>query len=196
MSEQPCIFCYAELPHEPTEACESEQEELIVDVDIPEELIPSTPAPVGRPPKEGDEMANVEAAGRKRSVRAKPIRPGDICEWARLYEAGGGIEPIEGCPGNPAIHVHHGPDKSVLNNDVVNNLSKVCTHCHNRWHTANDKYYKVPRPLNGETWLPDDELANDMVMYDLRNDGPRMTKLQALQIEMERNQDDARGRTK
>lgn len=195
-----CIFCYAELPHEETPECESmvEVDESVDDgriVDVDVEL-PAEARPVGRPPKEGDDMLNVEAAGRKRSVRAKPIKVGMICEWAYLYEAGGGIEPIEGCPGNPAAHIHHGPDKSVLNNDVVNNLSAVCTHCHNRWHVANDKYYRVPRPERGATWLPDDELADGMVMFDLRLNGPKMTKIQALQLEMERNQDDARGRIK
>lgn len=203
---KPCIFCYAELVHEPTEACESVDidesvdDGRIIDVDIPAELIPSNEPiearPVGRPPKDASEMSNIEAAGRKRSVRAKPIRTGDLCEWAYLWEAGGGIIPIQGCPGNPARHLHHGPDKSVMNNDVVTNLSKVCTHCHSRWHVANDEYYKTPRPSDGSAWLPDDELADGLVFYDLRLNGPKMTKVQALQIEMERNQDDARGRIK
>ena len=194
-----CIWCFAQFPHEPTPYCDDAKSTPTgIDMSKPDivdmEAIESRG--VGRPPKEGHEMNDVEAAGRKRSVRAKPIRTGDICEWALLKQAGGGVIPIEGCPGNPARHVHHGPDKSVLNNDIENNLSAVCTHCHNRWHTLNDPYYRTPRPANGGAWLPDDELADGMQYFELNNDGPKMTKIEALQIEILRNQDDARGRFK
>jgi hypothetical protein len=141
-------------------------------------------------------MADVEATGRKRSIAVKPIKPGMRCEWAFLKQAGGGIEPIAGCPGHPAENVHHGPDKSVLNNDPETNLSRICSHCHNRWHVANDKYYLEPRPEHGATWLPDSELIGDREFHELNFDGPKMTKVEALLLEAERSQDDRRGRIK
>lgn len=183
-----CIFCAAEFIHLPTEDC---TEELIT-----QEEIQRIPGKVGAPQKSGEDMANVEATGRKRSIEAKPIKPGMVCEWAFLKEAGGGIAPIVGCPGNPAANVHHGPDKSVLNNDPDTNLSRVCVHCHNRWHVANDKYYELPRPAHGATWLPDLELAGDKEFKDLDFNGPKMTKVEALMYEASVSQDDRRGRIK
>lgn len=181
-----CIFCVAEFPHEQTLDCE---DELITT----EEIVKRG---VGAPQKAGEDMNNVEAAGRKRSIAVKPIKPGMICEWAYLKEAGGGIAPIVGCPGNPAANVHHGPDKSVLNNDGETNLSRVCVHCHNRWHVANDKFYSEPRPEHGATWLPDMVLSGDREFHELNFDGPKMTKVQALMHEAEISQDDKRGRIK
>jgi len=183
-----CIFCAAEFPHETTDNCTNE---LVTTDDVVKAI-----GKVGAPPKSGEEMANVEAAGRKRSINAKPITPGMVCEWAFLKEAGGGIAPIEGCPGNPAQNVHHGPDKSVLNNDPETNLSAICSHCHNRWHVANDKFYLNPRPPHGKTWLPDPELSGGLDCKPLDFGGPKMTKVQALMLEAERSQDDKRGRIK
>lgn len=185
MSET-CIFCAAEWPHDKTPICEDES---ITTAEVRE-----LTGRIGAPEKSGEDMSNVEATGRKRSVAAKPIKTGMVCEWAFLKEAGGGVAPIAGCPGHPAKHVHHGPDKSVLNNNPETNLSRICTHCHNRWHTANDPFYLLPRPEHGATWLPDPVLANDMVMYDLKFDGPKMTKVEALMLEAERQQEDKRGR--
>lgn len=184
----PCIFCVAEFPHEVTDNCSSEP--------ITTDEVIRIAGKVGAPPKNAEDMNNIEAAGRKRSVAAKPIKPGMVCEWAYLRQAGGGIAPIAGCPGNPATNVHHGPDKSVLNNDPDNNLSRICSHCHNRWHVANDKYYLMPRPANGAEWLPDPELVGDLEYFDLEFNGEKMTKVEALMLEAERSQDDARGRIK
>lgn len=183
-----CIFCVAEFPHEPTDDCTNEL--------VTSEQVTRIAGKVGAPEKSGEDMANVEATGRKRSFAAKPIKPGMICEWAFLKEAGGGIAPIQGCPGNPAANVHHGPDKSVLNNDPETNLSRICVHCHNRWHVANDKFYESPRPEHGKTWLPDPELSKGIECKELAFDGPKMTKVQALLLEAERSQDDKRGRIK
>lgn len=193
----PCVFCYAGFEHEPTEECENDSIDLSKPdyVVLDSDSITESRSP-GRPQMKGEDMEDVEATGRKRSIRAKPIKPGMICEWAYLKQAGGGVNPIEGCPGNPAQNVHHGPDKSVLNNDPETNLSAICSTCHNRWHVANDEFYAVPRPPNGATWLPDDELADGMQFFELNNHGPKMTKIEALALEMTRNQDDARGRIK
>lgn len=93
------------------------------------------------------------STGRKRAAVMYPISPGQVCDWAWRKQCGGGIEPIMGCTGRPATHIHHGPDKSTLNN-VRENISLVCNFCHNRWHVANDKYYVEPRPSDNSEWLP------------------------------------------
>jgi hypothetical protein len=93
------------------------------------------------------------STGRKRAAQLYPITVGQICKWAWHKQCGGGIVPIIGCTGRPASNIHHGPDKSTLNNEPTN-ISVICSHCHNRWHVANDKYYPLPRPANGEEWLP------------------------------------------
>jgi hypothetical protein len=80
------------------------------------------------------------------------IEGGQVCEWAWRKNCGGGIEPIIGCTGRPASHIHHGPDKSTLSNERTN-ISLVCEFCHNRWHVANDKYYGT-RPADNSVWLP------------------------------------------
>jgi hypothetical protein len=94
------------------------------------------------------------SAGRKRAAVMYEISPGQVCEWAWSKQCGGGIEPIVGCTGRPASNIHHGPDKSTLNN-VRDNISVICTFCHNRWHVANDKYYVEPRPTDNSAWVPD-----------------------------------------
>lgn len=108
----------------------------------------------GRPRKEVGEFGDQLAAGRKRALREFPIAPGTTCEWAWRKNNGGGIVPVFGCTGRTARHIHHGPDKSVLNNDRSSNISIVCTFCHQLWHARNDKYYEEPRPEDGSAWLP------------------------------------------
>lgn len=93
------------------------------------------------------------STGRKRAAALYPIGVGQVCEWAWRKDCGGGIIPVFGCTGRPATNIHHGPDKSTLNN-ARENISVICTFCHNRWHAANDKFYPQPRPVNGEEWLP------------------------------------------
>lgn len=93
------------------------------------------------------------STGRKRAAELYPIAVGQVCEWAWSKDCGGGVQPITGCTGRPATNIHHGPDKSTLSNER-DNISIICTFCHNRWHTANDKFYIEPRPENGRTWLP------------------------------------------
>ena len=99
-----------------------------------------------------------------------------ICAWAGLAAAGGGVRPIIGCRGNVATDRHHGPDKSVLNNDddlefFGTNLHAICGNCHARWHAVNDKSYLPPgwkkgdeaRPANGAAWLP---VGTDCLPHD------------------------------
>lgn len=89
------------------------------------------------------------SSGRKKAARVAPIKAGDICEWAWLLNAGGGVIPIMGCPGRPASDRHHGPDKNTLNNELFINLHRVCDWCHNQWHAKNDPHYG-PRPSNAD----------------------------------------------
>ena len=111
------------------------------------------PAQRGGPVKEAEQMADPISTGRKRAAVIKPIEDGMVCEWAGLLHAGGGVEPIIGCNGNMAVNIHHGPDKDVLNNDPDTNLHRICTHCHNRWHTLNDQLYGL-RPTPGTPFVP------------------------------------------
>ena len=111
---------------------------------------------LGAPMKAPEDMRNILATGRARAKIVKPIKEGDICEWRGLRFAGGGVLPIIGCSGNPAESVHHGPNKSVMFNEV-SNLHKVCQVCHERWHICNDAYYGDVRPPDGGSWLPGSE---------------------------------------
>lgn len=104
-------------------------------------------------PQEEKTLTDPVSAGRKRAARLYKIEPGQICDWAYMKNCGGGPVRITGCSGKPAQAIHHGPDKSTLNNDR-SNVSIICDHCHNRFHTANDRYYMEPRPGDNGTWLP------------------------------------------
>lgn len=135
-------------------------------------------SPRSGPKKIGEDMADPISTGRKRAavrITDQFLGEGHPCSWAGLLQAGGGVRPIVGCKGNSATDRHHGPDKSVLNNDDAlasygTNLHAICDWCHNRWHALNDKYYvpvgwksaKVsgdPRPEKGRPWLPNPEYA-------------------------------------
>ena len=114
--------------------------------------IASEPAQRGGPMKSPEEMADPTSTGRKRAAILKPIESGMVCEWKLLARAGGGAIPIIGCVGNPAKHIHHGPDKDTTNNNDEN-LHRVCSECHNRWHSLNDPFYGK-RPTAGTPFVP------------------------------------------
>lgn len=120
------------------------------------------------------ELTDDTSAGRKRAVVLAPILAGMRCEWEGLKFAGGGPVPILGCRGNRLAnakstaeakalgydevgHVHHGPDKSVINNAPGTNLHRICTRCHNRWHAANDAHYDKQRPHPSQPYVPNVE---------------------------------------
>jgi hypothetical protein len=122
---------------------------------------------LGRPPMDPDAIRDILSTGRKRAARALPILDGMPCGWMGLKYAGGGPVPIVGCRNhvlNKAIqkaegnvyggHLHHGPDKNVLNNLPGVNLHAVCSQCHNRWHAVNNVFYEGDRPNAGAVWLP------------------------------------------
>jgi len=176
-----CIFCAAEWPHDVTDLCKESVEEI-------KEKVSAF--------KSGEDMADVLSTGRKRAAEAAPIPVGMVCEWKRLTNAGGGPVPIKGCPGNPATDRHHGPDKSVLNNEVGVNLHRICHVCHARWHVANDKYYgdgKDDRPEHGAEWLPWPTRLGDMEFFP-HDSVNKMTQQEALMTEAMRNQEDKRGK--
>lgn len=108
--------------------------------------------------REGDTLKDVTSTGRKRAAELFPVTDGMLCEWAGLLYAGGGVAPIVGCAGNrlsaeKGKHaIHHGPDKSTLNNEA-GNIHRICPTCHNRWHSINDQFYGK-RPENGEPFIP------------------------------------------
>lgn len=108
--------------------------------------------------KDPDAVTDTESTGRKRAAKLFPIEPGMPCEWAGLKLAGGGVQPIMGCipeGRNAATDIHHGPNKSTLAN-LVGNVHRICSTCHNRWHTVNDRFYNTPRPA-GMYWWPLEE---------------------------------------
>jgi len=108
-------------------------------------------------------LANPKDSGYKRMKRMYPISPGQVCEWARMANAGPGPVHIIGCMGNPATDLHHGPDKNTLNNEKVTrgigdreNVHAICSPCHVRWHAANDDLYPAYDRVAQQTeaWLP------------------------------------------
>ena len=115
---------------------------------------------VGRPMAEPSDITDITSTGRKRAAMMYPIFKNLKCEWAGLKFAGGGVEPIIGCAGNIIQPTkgpdkgdrHHGPDKNVINN-APDNVHRICSKCHNRWHAQNNKYYG-DRPAPDEPYLP------------------------------------------
>jgi len=118
---------------------------------------------IGRPMSEPSEITDITSTGRKRAAMMYPIFKDMKCEWAGLRYAGGGVEPIIGCFGNVIQPTkgpdkgdrHHGPDKNVINN-APDNVHRICSTCHNRWHALNNKYYG-PRPPADEPFMPLEE---------------------------------------
>lgn len=118
---------------------------------------------IGRPMSEPSDITDIISTGRKRAAMMYPIFKDMKCEWAGLKFAGGGVEPIMGCVGSviqPSKGPdkgdrHHGPDKNVINN-APDNVHRICSTCHNRWHALNNKYYG-PRPSADVPFMPLEE---------------------------------------
>lgn len=121
------------------------------------------------------------STGRKRAAEMYPITNGMVCEWAGLLRAGGGVVPIVGCVGRPASDRHHGPDKNTMNN-APQNLHRICDHCHNTWHAANDPYYGE-RPVHTQPFIPMGELGVDWFAHDGKT---KATTEQILEAEAKR----------
>ncbi len=118
----------------------------------PVEVLSAENGPRGGPTKDPAEMLDPTSTGRKQAAKLKPIEGGMICEWKLLARAGGGVIPIVGCIGNLAKNIHHGPDKDTTNNGDEN-LHRVCSECHNRWHSLNDPFYGSRTPA-GVPFIP------------------------------------------
>jgi len=92
--------------------------------------------------KNDQQLKDPHSTGRKRAVtlhgHADPTQP---CEWQGKANCGGGHFPILGCMSGVQENLHHGPDKNTLNNER-SNIHKICSQCHNRWHTLNDPGYE------------------------------------------------------
>jgi len=117
---------------------------------------------VGRPVADPADITDITSTGRRRAQMMYPIMTGMLCEWSGLKYAGGGIRPIVGCDGNTieatkegphAGHRHHGPNKNVIDN-AASNVHRICTTCHNRWHTLNNPFYLGERPPADQAWFP------------------------------------------
>lgn len=104
-----------------------------------------------------EDITDVQSTGRKRAAQMYPITEGMKCEWQSLARAGGGVIPSIGCHNGMASNVHHGPNKSTLDNRKEN-VHRICSKCHNRWHSANDEFYGT-RPLGGEPFIPLNEFT-------------------------------------
>ena len=104
---------------------------------------------VGRAPrslKRDAALKDQQSTGRKRAARLYPLDRSAACEWRDKVNCGGGSNPIKGCDDGVQLNRHHGPDKNTLNNDE-GNVHRICAHCHNRWHAANDPDYIPGKPL-------------------------------------------------
>lgn len=101
------------------------------------------------------------STGRKRAAVAYPIGEGEPCDWNRLKNCGGGLNPIIGCLDGKAKHLHHGPDKDTLNNSE-NNVHKLCTHCHVRWHNGNDWCHHSSIPHSPVSATVEEILQNEV----------------------------------
>lgn len=135
------------------------------------------PLDTRRVQKADEDLRDQESTGRKRAVADFPVptveEGGMLCEWAGLAYAGGGAVPIVGCDGKKIAktkqpvdgflpgNVHHGPDKSTINNEQ-GNVHRVCPFCHNRWHSLNDPLYG-DRPASGMPFIP---LSGDNAPHD------------------------------
>lgn len=85
-------------------------------------------------------LKDQQSTGRKRAARLYPLNRESACEWQGKAQCGGGISPILGCSLGKQEARHHGPDKSVSNNEE-GNVHRICHACHNRWHAANNAEY-------------------------------------------------------
>jgi len=103
--------------------------------------------------KTGSEMKDVLSTGRKRAAEKYGHLVGQVCEWAWQKNCGGGTHPVLGCSGRASTNIHHGPDKSTINNER-DNISVICSFCHNLWHAKNDPYYGEARVDEGRPWTP------------------------------------------
>lgn len=90
--------------------------------------------------KDDSVLRDQQSTGRKRAAKMYPLNSDADCEWRMQKNCGGGQMPIIGCLSGKQTDRHHGPDKNTLNNER-GNVHRICSYCHNRWHTLNDPDY-------------------------------------------------------
>lgn len=93
-----------------------------------------------RSSKRDASLKDQQSTGRKRAARLYPLDREQTCEWKGLTDCGGGPKPILGCFNGKQQARHHGPDKSVSNNEE-GNVHRICHCCHYRWHAVNNALY-------------------------------------------------------
>lgn len=86
-------------------------------------------------------LRDPQSTGRKRAATLYPLAREEACEWRDKANCGGGLFPIVGCVSGLQQARHHGPDKSVVNNEE-GNVHRICHRCHARWHAANNADYE------------------------------------------------------
>lgn len=135
--------------------------------------------------KDISEYKDPISTGRKRAAAMYPIAAGQVCEWANLKAAGGGVVPITGCVGRPASDRHHGPDKNTMNN-APGNMHRICDHCHNTWHAVNDPHYGerpnhtlpfIPKGTKGLDWFDHDAQTRATIDEILISEKKRLAEL-------------------
>lgn len=90
-------------------------------------------------------LKDQQSTGRKRAAELYPLDRERECEWRGRVNCGGGEVPILGCISGTQAARHHGPDKTVSNNNE-GNVHRICHYCHNRWHAKNDPLYDWNNP--------------------------------------------------
>jgi hypothetical protein len=114
-------------------------------------------------------LKDQQSTGRKRAAKLYPIDRTAPCEWRGKANCGGGEYPILGCANGLQTDRHHGPDKSVVNNEQ-GNVHRICKYCHNRWHAKNDPGYdwnKTNYPAHSPRDMTENELK-DAILDEMR----------------------------
>lgn len=125
----------------------------------------------GRTGKSDRNLKDQQSTGRKRAAKLYPLDRDAPCEWQGLANCGGGTAPIIGCLMGLQEARHHGPDKSVTNNEE-GNVHRICHRCHYNWHANNDASYDwnsttVASPHNPHKQT--DEERKEAASIDLRH---------------------------
>jgi len=119
----------------------------------------------GAPLKSPEDMKDLESTGRKRAAMMWPLSRGAFCEWQGKKNCGGGKQTIVGCIDGKQVNIHHGPIKNTTRNNREN-VHKICSPCHNRWHALNDEIYDEEiyetLPHQPEVATPDELVDNEI----------------------------------
>lgn len=84
--------------------------------------------PANRRGKSDRNLKDQQSTGRKRAAKLFPLDREASCEWQGKSNCGGGPHPIVGCISGLQEARHHGPDKSVTNNEE-GNVHRICHMC-------------------------------------------------------------------